>query len=139
MPHHQEAAQQRQPHQDIKQQRRGELGRHHLKIAHRRGHQRLERAGKLLQRKQAHRDDRRRQQQDQPEERRDVKQLGHRHGRRLLQLDQDDDEAVAHQEQRRGDDDVAAQGQEEARQFPPDEGPVSLHQPSSSPGRVTWT
>ena len=88
VPHHQEAAQQRQPHQDIKQQRRGELGRHHLEIAHRRGHQRLERAGEFLQRKQPHRDHRRRQQQDQPEERRDVKQLRHRHGRRLLlQLD----------------------------------------------------
>ena len=135
------AREQRQPENDVEEQRAGELREHHLRIADGRRHERFVGAGGFLQREGAHRDQRRDDDQDEPEIERLVEELGDRHGRGFrVQPFEHAPEAEPEQEHHAGDDDVAGPRLEEQPQLAPDQRPVRLHQSSSSlSARVTRT
>src|SRR5437899_4215341 len=137
-----EASDQRQPHQQIKEHGSSELCQHHLQVAYRSRHERFERSGVFFLRERTHGDDRGCNPQNDPEVHGEVEYFRKRPICCLsIQIPDEAMEAEPDQKQNRRDHDVSSPRKEMCPQFPPHQGAKCVHQDASSSlsGRVTRT
>src|SRR5436190_677412 len=135
------ASEQRQPHQQIKNQCSRKLRHYDLQVAHWRRHQRFKCAGIFFECERTHGDDGRGNQQDEPKIHCAVEHLHQRlFGGFGVECFQQADPTQTQQKHHNRNNDITRPRNELAAKFTTHEGPVRLHQTSSSrSARVTRT